>query len=76
MMNRAITTIARFTFYEAMRNRLFLLTLAGLICVLGLTEFVGELAVSEAMQFQAIVIGAGLFILMRERRTRRFTPGT
>ena len=24
----------------------------------------------------AIVIGAGLFILMRERRTRRFTPGT
>ena len=60
MMNRAITTIARFTFYEAMRNRLFLLTLAGLICVLGLTEFVGELAVSEALQFQAIVIGAGM----------------
>ena len=60
MKNRAIITIARFTFFEAMRNRLFLLTLAGLVCVLGLTEFVGELAVSEAGQFQAIVIGAGM----------------
>ena len=59
-MSYAISTIARFTFFEAMRNRLFLLTLAGLVCVLGLTEFAGELAISEAAQFQAIIIGAGM----------------
>lgn len=59
-MNRSILTIARFTFYEAMRNRLFILTLIGLVCVLGLTEFVGELAISEASNIQAILIGAGM----------------
>jgi len=59
-MNRSILTIARFTFYEAMRNRLFILTLIGLICVLGLTEFIGELAISEVKIIQAILIGAGM----------------
>ena len=55
-----IITIARFTFYEAMKNRLFMLTLIGLICVLGLTEFIGELAISEKSNIQAVLIGAGM----------------
>lgn len=59
-MNKSILTIARFTFFEALRNRLFLLTLIGLLCVLGLTEFVGELAISESKGIQAILIGAGM----------------
>lgn len=61
-MIRAVLTIARYTFAEAMRNRLFLLTLVGLVCMLGLTEFLGELAVIEADRIQAIVIGAGMRI--------------
>ncbi|NKB36384.1 MAG: ABC transporter permease [Gammaproteobacteria bacterium] len=59
-MIKPIWTIARFTFFEAMRNRLFLLTLIGLISVLGLTEFVGELAISETRNMQAILIGAAM----------------
>jgi len=33
--------IAYYTFQEALRNRLFALTLAGLVCLLGITEFIG-----------------------------------
>ena len=43
-----------------MRNRLFWLTLGGMLCLLGLTEFVGELAVTEQRNIQAAVIGAGI----------------
>ncbi len=60
LMKQPIAIIARFTFYEAVRNRLFILTLVGLLCVLGLTEFVGELAITEASNIQAILIGAGM----------------
>ena len=56
----AIWTIARFTFFEAMRNRLFVLTIIGLVCVLGLTEFVGELAITETRNIQGIIIGAAM----------------
>ena len=59
-MNKSTLTIARFTFFEAVRNRLFVLTFVGLISLLGLTEFVGELAISEASTIQAILIGAGM----------------
>jgi ABC-type transport system involved in multi-copper enzyme maturation permease subunit len=59
-MNKSILTIARFTFYEAVRNRLFALTLVGLVCVLGLTEFVGELVISEANSIRAILMGSGM----------------
>ena len=59
-MRNPIVTIARFTFFEAVRNRLFYLTLAGLVIVLGLTEFVGELAITEADNIQATLIAAGM----------------
>ncbi len=60
LMKKSILTIAQYTFYEAVRNRLFLLTLVGLVCVLGLTEFVGELAISETNNIQAILMGSGM----------------
>jgi ABC-type transport system involved in multi-copper enzyme maturation permease subunit len=53
-----IATIARYTFLEAVRNRLFALTAAGLVCLLGVTEFVGELAITETAQIQAALVGA------------------
>lgn len=52
--------IARYTFIEAVRNRLFSLTLVGLVCMFGVTEFVGELAITETRQFQAALVGAGM----------------
>jgi ABC-type transport system involved in multi-copper enzyme maturation permease subunit len=60
LMKKSILTIARFTFYEAVKNRLFILTLAGLLCVLGLTEFIGELAITEANSIRAILLGSGM----------------
>jgi ABC-type transport system involved in multi-copper enzyme maturation permease subunit len=53
-----IAAIARYTFLEAVRNRLFGLTAAGLICLLGLTEFIGELAITETGRIQAALVGA------------------
>lgn len=55
-----VFTIARYTFLEAVRNRLFSLVIAGLICMLGLTEFIGELAVTESAQIQSAITGSGL----------------
>jgi len=55
-----IAAIARYTFLEAVRNRLFGLTAAGLLCLLGITEFIGELAITETAQTQAALIGAGM----------------
>ena len=61
-MFKSIFTIARFTFYEAVRNHLFILAVIGLICFFGLTEFIGEVAITESRQLQAILIGGGLRI--------------
>lgn len=55
----SVWTIARFTFYEALRNRLFAMAVVGVICALGLTEFVGELAITEAENLQAAFVGTG-----------------
>jgi ABC-type transport system involved in multi-copper enzyme maturation permease subunit len=55
-----VAAIARYTFLEALRNRLFGLTAAGLLCLLGITEFIGELAITESAQLQAAFIGAGM----------------
>jgi ABC-type transport system involved in multi-copper enzyme maturation permease subunit len=55
-----ITPIAVYTFREAVKNRLFWLTLAGMVCLLGLTGFVGELAVTERHAVQAALVGAGI----------------
>ena len=59
-MPTLILPIAAYTFREAVRKRLFMLTLCGLLCLLGLTAFVGELAVTEQRQIQAALIGAGV----------------
>ncbi|MBI1732979.1 MAG: ABC transporter permease [Gammaproteobacteria bacterium] len=59
-MPNLIAPIAVYTLREAVRNRLFGFTLAGMVCLLGLTEFVGELAVTEQRQIQAALIGAGI----------------
>ncbi|MGH8245258.1 MAG: ABC transporter permease, partial [Gammaproteobacteria bacterium] len=59
-MRYPIFAIARYTFLEAVRNRLFSLTIVGLVCLFGLTEFAGELAITETRQFQAALVGAGM----------------
>jgi Cu-processing system permease protein len=51
-----LTTIARYTFVEALRNRLFLLCLTGLVCLFGIAEFAGELAITETRQIQAALV--------------------
>lgn len=51
-----LTTIARYTFVEALRNRLFLLSLIGLVCLFGIAEFAGELAITESRQIQAALV--------------------
>ena len=59
-MIRNAFIIARFTFLEAVRNRLFSLVLVGLVCMLGLTEFTGELTITETRQVQGAVTAYGL----------------
>lgn len=48
----AIATIARYVVIEAVRNRLFVLMIIGLIAVFGLGEFIAGLAVTETAQVQ------------------------
>lgn len=56
-IHNSISVIALYTFQEGLRNRLFSLTAIGLICLLGLTEFVGDLAITESRQIQASLAG-------------------
>ena len=59
-MKSAISVIAQFTYLEAVRNRLFGLTVIGLVCLLGITEFAGDLAITESSQIKASFVGAGM----------------
>ena len=59
-MHKPYTTIAIYTFLEAIRDRLFFLMVIGLICVFGLTEFAGELAITESSHVQGAILAAGL----------------
>ena len=61
-----VRTIAFFTFREATQNRLFRLTFVGLICLLGIAEFTGELAITEVREIQAALLAsiARWFIVM------------
>ena len=52
-----ITTIAKYTFIEAVKNRLFILMVIGLICIFGLTQFIGELAITETQGIQVALMG-------------------
>jgi ABC-type transport system involved in multi-copper enzyme maturation permease subunit len=57
-MTRNIKTIAWYTFREATQNRLFRLTFAGLVCLLGIAEFTGELAITETREIQAALLAS------------------
>ena len=59
-VNQSTLIIARYTFLEAVRNRLFSLVVIGLICLLGLTEFIGELTITETRLVQGALTGSGL----------------
>ena len=59
-MKSPISVIARYTFLEAVRNRLFGLTVVGLICLLGVTEFAGDLAITETSALKAAFVGSGM----------------
>lgn len=59
-MKNAVTTIAGYTFLEGLRNRIFWLFAVGLVCLFGLTEFVGDLAIIESSQIHALFIGSGM----------------
>ena len=59
-MYRPGFTIARYTFLEAMRARLFYLMITGLVCAFGLSEFIGELAITESSRFQGAILASGL----------------
>ncbi|NNE38621.1 MAG: ABC transporter permease [Gammaproteobacteria bacterium] len=73
MPTNKTSTIAYYTFREATQNRLFVLTLIGLVCLLGAAEFVGDLAITETRQFQIsllatigrwfLVITVALFVI-------------
>ena len=51
-------TIARFTLLEAVRNRLFILIMAGVICLFVLAEFIGELSITETRQVQSAILSS------------------
>ncbi len=57
-MQQKLSTIARYTFIEALRNRLFLLCLIGLVCLFGIAEFAGELAITETRQIQSALVAS------------------
>ena len=59
-MYKSCITIARYTFLEAVRARLFYMMVIGLICAFGLSEFIGELAITESDRFQGAILAAGL----------------
>lgn len=59
-MKSPVIAIAAFTFLEAVRNRLFSLTVVGLICLLGLAAFIGQLAIVETKLIQATLIGSAM----------------
>ncbi len=55
-------TIARFTLLEAVRNRLFILIMAGVVCLFVLAEFIGELSITETRQVQSAILSSLLRI--------------
>jgi ABC-type transport system involved in multi-copper enzyme maturation permease subunit len=59
-MQKTVTIIAGYTFLEGLRNRVFGLSAVGLVCLFGLTEFVGDLAITESSQIHALFIGSGM----------------
>ena len=50
-------TISYFTLHEAIRNRLLIFTIIMLISLFGLTEFIGEMVITEKRQMQSASLG-------------------
>ncbi|MGH8628052.1 MAG: ABC transporter permease, partial [Gammaproteobacteria bacterium] len=61
-MFHTILSIALFTVLEGMRNRLLWLVLCVLIAGLSLSEFLGEIALTESVETKSGVLGALLRI--------------
>jgi len=59
-MPRQIRIIAAYTLLEAFRNRLLWLILAVLVAGMGLTEFVGGIALTESLQIKSAFAGSFL----------------
>lgn len=62
-MKTSVLTIAKYTLIEAVRNRLFALMVISLICIFGLVQFIGELAITETQQIQSAIMGLILRLL-------------
>ncbi len=60
MRESKIFTIARYTFLEAMRNRLVWLIVAFIVIGFGLSQFIAEIAVAESAAFQSSFLAAML----------------
>lgn len=56
-MKHPFITIAKYTFLEAVKNRLFTLVLTGIAGVFALGQFAGELAITETYQVQGGLAG-------------------
>jgi ABC-type transport system involved in multi-copper enzyme maturation permease subunit len=55
-----ITAIACYTALEALRNRLFWITLLAVLSAVGLAEFLSQVAITETRQVQSALLGASL----------------
>lgn len=67
-MKYPVITIAKYTFLEAIKNRLFVLGLIGIVGVFALGQFIGELAITETRMVQGSLVGfvmrlAAVFII-------------
>ncbi len=56
-MNYPVVAIARYTLLEAFKNRLTVFVAAGMVCIFALSQFAGELAITETRQVQAGLAG-------------------
>ncbi len=54
-MKYPVLVIARYSFLEAVRSRVFLAVLPGVIILFGLSQFIGELSVTESTEIQGAV---------------------
>jgi ABC-type transport system involved in multi-copper enzyme maturation permease subunit len=63
-MRQPVVTIARYTFLEAIKNRLFILVLLGLAGVFVFGQFTGELAVTETREVQAAMAGFAVIFVV------------
>jgi Cu-processing system permease protein len=54
-MKYPVGAIARYSLLEAVRSHIFLLVVPGVIILFGISQFVGELAVTESREIQAAI---------------------